>query len=1210
MKVAGRLAALATASVLGLGVLGNLGVSPAAAASVDVPQAPVLSVISKDESLPFTLSTGMPIQVAVLTGSTSVDDATWTSVPDNSLSLADYGGKTIRVLARQAGVTDPSLYFDASYDVRDAYASAVGLGTDSNKVEAVLGATPPIAGWASGYKDYQPGTNVADSWKTPDHAVGPIGGSADDPYSNNTYVVVLGDHGQITMTFDNPIVDGAGNDFAVFENGFRVSGSTLDFIELGRVQVSSNGTDFVEFDSATLNDKAVSAYGGAAANLYGGLAGRDLNSYGTPFDLTALKNKPAVRSGKVDLNNITQVKIVDVVGDGNDLDSFGRPIYDAYPTSGSGGFDLRGVGALHQKGATVGKLSAAGVNATTVNVSAAASTSADVSQSVTLEMSQQADDHSDAVVKATETLPAGSDPKKYTWAVSGFTANQTVWFRASITGSDGTVQRTDWLEFTKVPAVVSILDVPYPSRTGDDTLSVNFRGSIAINTDGPQDVWVEYSANADHSDAKTTTVLTASVTGLAYITQAGLPLWTPTWYRFVAKGSDGQVSSTDWTEYIPQVDPGVQTPVTVVRIGDRAQVRLPVLPGTTDTTVLLDYATSTSYTDKVRLGPVTVSKVTYPGSAVFDLTGLDTTKTYYVRGLLTRSDGTLSATSNVTVRAATTPAANVPTVAVAGTKATVSATVSPGSYGPAVRSIEYTSDPAKADITKVDSDATTAAYAVALTNLTPGTTYWARSTATFTHPWADSYKVTSDWTEFSTPALTDALGAVSANSVTTGTATVAVPVSPGAFDRTVSVTYLGADGTSVTSPAQTVAASDQTTTVEFALSGLVSNTPYAVTVSSVAAGSTETGSVRFTTQKVPASLAGAPAVGELSPKAAAVVVPVLTGDLAQRVAVEYTVEADHSDTVRSSAVVLPAATVAQTATVRLKGLAPRTAFFYRVMVTASDGDEVAGDWMTFVTPAVNDPSVSLSVSSAAVRVGNTVTLKWSTTNAETATASGSWSGVKPTSGTTSIKVTKPGAQTFTLTVQGEGGATVGSVKVQVSLPAAKYSVSVVRGPTKIGGALRVNASGLAAGEAYTISVAGIKVGTGKAQATGKVSQLVTIPRVLSEGLRTVTVTGSMSDRTGSTSARVVTSKTLTTKVSKTTLRRNQTVKLTVSGLAPFEPVRVWYAGKLVSRSGAIASSSGTYTISFKVGTKTGSKSITVNGLDASRKVTRTLRVTR
>ncbi len=69
---------------------------------------------------------------------------------------------------------------------------------------------PGIAGWATGHSEVQYGSDVADRWKTPVKAYGPAAGDSND-------VVVLGRGGRITMTFANPIRDGEGFDFAVFE---------------------------------------------------------------------------------------------------------------------------------------------------------------------------------------------------------------------------------------------------------------------------------------------------------------------------------------------------------------------------------------------------------------------------------------------------------------------------------------------------------------------------------------------------------------------------------------------------------------------------------------------------------------------------------------------------------------------------------------------------------------------------------------------------------------------------------------------------------------------------------------------------------------------------------------------------------------------------------------------------------------------------------
>ncbi len=296
--------------------------------------APVLSPISADEVLPLSAPTGVDVEVAVLSVGQTDADAEW--APATEVPLTPYLNSDITLLLRRAGST--TVEFRADYAVRASYAPGKGNGTPENPELGVPSDSDDIVGWATGFADYVPGPNVAAQWQTPEKAVGPLAGWAD--------LVVLGDHGTITMTFDGGIGDGPGADLAVYENGFR-SGS-LDALELATVAVSSNGTDFAHFDSASRRASPVGGFEGQDASLLGGLAGKDLAGLGTPFDLALLRNDPLVVSGAVDLNAITDVKIIDVLGDGNDRDSFGRPLYDPYPTSGSGGFDLTGVAALNR----------------------------------------------------------------------------------------------------------------------------------------------------------------------------------------------------------------------------------------------------------------------------------------------------------------------------------------------------------------------------------------------------------------------------------------------------------------------------------------------------------------------------------------------------------------------------------------------------------------------------------------------------------------------------------------------------------------------------------------------------------------------------------------------------------------------------------------------------------------------------------------------
>lgn len=193
-----------------------------------------------------------------------------------------------------------------------------------------------IKNWASEVIDYSPGIEVNDQFQTSQNALGP---STPGEGGNPPDTVSLGRGGQITVGFENPIRDGFGDDFAVFENSFSDT-----FLELAYVEVSSNGTDFVRFESDSLTDAPVEAFGSVDPTNVDGLAGKYRGGFGTGFDLADLD-----ASGiELDRSAITHVRIVDVVGDGNSFDTSGDPIYDPFPSTGSAGFDLDAVGVIHQ----------------------------------------------------------------------------------------------------------------------------------------------------------------------------------------------------------------------------------------------------------------------------------------------------------------------------------------------------------------------------------------------------------------------------------------------------------------------------------------------------------------------------------------------------------------------------------------------------------------------------------------------------------------------------------------------------------------------------------------------------------------------------------------------------------------------------------------------------------------------------------------------
>ena len=76
-------------------------------------------------------------------------------------------------------------------------------------------------------------------------------------------------------------------------------------------------------------------------------------------------------------------------------------------------------------------------------------------------------------------------------------------------------------------------------------------------------------------------------------------------------------------------------------------------------------------------------------------------------------------------------------------------------------------------------------------------------------------------------------------------------------------------------------------------------------------------------------------------------------------------------------------------------------------------------------PVIEQPTVNLTASPSSVARGGTITLSWSSTNANSCTASDNWSGPKATSGSESIVINS--SVTFTLTCSNDGGSASGSV---------------------------------------------------------------------------------------------------------------------------------------------------------------------------------------
>lgn len=223
------------------------------------------------------------------------------------------------------------------------YAPAAGqVGTT-----AVHKDSSAISEWANVVVDFERGaSNIANGWGV----LASFGDSTEalgNAQGNSTDVVSLGDSGYVTLSFPYPIMNGTGNDFAVFENSF-----SDDYLEFAFVEVSSDGINFIRFPSVSLTPviSQTATFANTNTELVNNLAGKYSQGYGTPFDLEDL-----IDSTGIILDSIRFVRIVDVIGTINPMfasfDGLGNIVNDPYPSDfAAGGFDLDGVAVMNANG--------------------------------------------------------------------------------------------------------------------------------------------------------------------------------------------------------------------------------------------------------------------------------------------------------------------------------------------------------------------------------------------------------------------------------------------------------------------------------------------------------------------------------------------------------------------------------------------------------------------------------------------------------------------------------------------------------------------------------------------------------------------------------------------------------------------------------------------------------------------------------------------
>lgn len=213
-----------------------------------------------------------------------------------------------------------------------------------------------FVGWANGCKlqrGWMDIANKSNGYTTTGDSTAAIG-------APDGYIVSLGDSGIATLSFETPVYNGVGYDFAVFENGFiNPNDSEQAFLELAFVEVSSDGIHFFRFPPTSMTPEVPQIPMAGVymnARYLNNLAGKYIAGYGTPFNLDDLILTPGLN-----VNHITHIRLVDVIGSTGPQASYdkdGRRINDPYPTNiPTGGFDLDAVGAFYMMGkwpATVG----------------------------------------------------------------------------------------------------------------------------------------------------------------------------------------------------------------------------------------------------------------------------------------------------------------------------------------------------------------------------------------------------------------------------------------------------------------------------------------------------------------------------------------------------------------------------------------------------------------------------------------------------------------------------------------------------------------------------------------------------------------------------------------------------------------------------------------------------------------------------------------
>lgn len=130
------------------------------------------------------------------------------------------------------------------------------------------------------------------------------------------------------------------------------------------------------------------------------------------------------------------------------------------------------------------------------------------------------------------------------------------------------------------------------------------------------------------------------------------------------------------------------------------------------------------------------------------------------------------------------------------------------------------------------------------------------------------------------------------------------------------------------------------------------------------------------------------------------------------------------------------------------GLTAGTLYYFTVTAVNALGQTQFSNEVS-VRPTAPVPTVSISATPQTLTLGASSTLTWGSSNATTCTASGAWTGSRPTSGSTSVTPATTGNAAYTLTCTGVGGSGNATVTVTVNPAGGTPTVRIAANPKTI-----------------------------------------------------------------------------------------------------------------------------------------------------------------